>query len=282
MASNLARAISGTTVFGAAVSRYLPACFAASRSIRLEPQLRLISSGNGKNSTSTTASNLNNEHKAKPSIQANAKLSTSNGAKNGKSSLTPLPKAPPSGIVTPALANISADPDAEHVPYRETPKECRWVPPSKAVRSDDVEPPRRNHEAPYHRYFCDPIEPPFMTPRFKRHKCCLDHGPRRPRKPAQAAAKCATTSDAKCDPGTPGKDTCRKLTCPGCAPVREPTTCFEIRPPDLCVRIEPPTVCFHDCVRDPIPDLPPSECTCHADKLPPCEPTPRRVRLADR
>lgn len=164
------------------------------------------------------------------------------------------------------------------VPYRWTPPECLQRPLDPPIRMDDHF-RLKNHQRPYKLNFYDPERQARLFPKFEHIPCVPDVGPRRPRKPPSSKTVCI--KEAQCVLGGQ-RDQCRKLTCPGCAPARDPSMDVE-ESPDWCYRVEPPTPSFHECLRALIPDLPPSECRCLTERGPPCDPAMlRRPAQANR
>lgn len=225
----------------------------------------------------------------------------------------PQPKLQPPEIKCPPDAKLKADqaraeaaaataaPKKSEVPpvpvdldelYRETPHECKVKRAAVLPRADDLYPIVKNHQRPYRQQFCDVQKPPLALPKFENLKCCVDFGPRRPRKTPVArrenGACSVDTKEVSCQNGG-GEghtaDTCKRIMCAGCAPARPLVMfrCEEYRPLDRCRRAEAPMPSFHEMYRKAI-GVPGDQCTCHADKQPPCEPTerPRRLQQADR
>lgn len=163
--------------------------------------------------------------------------------------------------------------------------ECKETPPNCSARADDVNSPLKNHKRPYREQFCDPEPAPIQLFRYKRQECCIDLGPRRPRKvPVVKDVNKACDGHLESVGGATTTDKCRMppVKCPGCRPARVPNICFDVRDPEFCDRVAAPTVSFHDCVKRTVKDLPPDECHCHIDQQPPCTPTKRKNVLADR
>lgn len=174
---------------------------------------------------------------------------------------------------------------ADQDPNWHTMQECKEMPPNCSPRADDINKPLKNHKRPYREQFCDPAPPPIELFRYKRQICCIDVGPRRPRKvPVIKDANKACDGHAVSAGGNAVTSKCKMppVTCPGCPPTRVPNICFDVRDPEFCDRIATPTVSFHECIKRKPKDLPPDECHCHIDQQPPCEPTVRKNVLADR
>lgn len=175
---------------------------------------------------------------------------------------------------------------ADQDPNWQSMPECKEIPPNCSLRADEINAPLKNHKRPYREQFCDPEPPPLQLFRYKRQECCIDLGPRRPRK-----VPVVRDSNRACDAiGKSGAsmitDKCQMppVTCPGCRPVRMPNVCFDVREPEFCDKVATPTVSFHDCIKRAVKELPPDECHCHIDQQPPCKPTKRKniLTLADR
>lgn len=174
---------------------------------------------------------------------------------------------------------------ADRDPNWHTMAECKDIPPNCSPRADQINAPLKNHKRPYQEQFCDPEPPPIEVFRYKRQDCCIDLGPRRPRKvPVVKVANkaCDGKKETSCDGHIAGRCQMPPVTCPGCKPARQPSICFDVRDPEFCERIPTPTVSFHECIKKAVKDLPPDECHCHIDQQPPCTPTKRKNILADR
>lgn len=132
-------------------------------------------------------------------------------------------------------------------------------------RMDDKVKPSKNHPKPYQKNYTDSGPPPALK-KYEAKSCPKKEPPPRPRKESKAISACGgvAPADDMCSTTKAKKkvDKCLKIVSLHCPAVRVPTKCVKNRPPPVCVRVKAPLPSFHECLRNPVPPLPPDECQC--------------------
>lgn len=156
-----------------------------------------------------------------------------------------------------SFADSNVDPNWEKMAKCKANQDC---PP----RMDDMVQPAKNHSKPYQKNWCDPGATPKL-PKYEAKDCPQAEAKRRPKKPVKATNACGSVAPPDDSCGKPHKKKevkCLKITSLYCPAVRVPTKCVKHRVQPECKRILAPLPSFHECIRDPIPPLPPTECHC--------------------